>query len=76
MDPQAAMLRSQLLPFFPTKEEGPIPYAEIDEEQEGNKTKANGEAGQQKRLAARGGVWVRKPRSSRKGSGGEPIAQF
>ena len=66
LDPKAAMLKSQLELFFPhlngtASGDG---FAEFDaEEQVG---------GTSKRIRLReGGVWVRKPRSSRPGSGGE-----
>jgi len=54
------MLRSQLESFFPAQsfQHG---FAEFDYSDSGNVVKINPEAG---------GVWVRKPRSSRKGSGG------
>jgi hypothetical protein len=79
-DPHAAMLRSQLRLFFP----GP---SSIEEEADGFREfdDAAEEGGyledklEQSRIGAqgfdtkgrRGGVWVRKPRSSRPGSGGK-----
>lgn len=79
-DPHAAMLRSQLRLFFP----GP---SSIEEEADGFREfdDAADEGGyledklEQSRIGAqgfdtkgrRGGVWVRKPRSSRPGSGGK-----
>lgn len=59
LDPQAAMLRSQLATFFP----GPPPGHDVDEDGD-----TVGKPGYD-RMGRRGGVWVRKPRSSRKGSG-------
>jgi tRNA (cytidine32/guanosine34-2'-O)-methyltransferase len=80
LDPHAGMLRSQLRLFFP----GPL---SIDEEHSGFEEFDNdpiegscvelemeksriGKQGFDMR-GRRGGVWVRKPRSSRQGSGGE-----
>ena len=80
LDPHAGMLRSQLRLFFP----GPL---SIDEEDSGFEEFDNdpiegscveleleksriGKQGFDMR-GRRGGVWVRKPRSSRQGSGGE-----
>jgi len=80
LDPHAGMLRSQLRLFFP----GPL---SIDEEHSGFQEFDNdpiegscheleleksriGKQGFDMR-GRRGGVWVRKPRSSRQGSGGE-----
>jgi len=80
LDPHAGMLRSQLRLFFP----GPLG---IDEEHGGFEEFDNdsiegscveleleksriGKQGFDMR-GRRGGVWVRKPRSSRQGSGGE-----
>lgn len=82
LDPHAGMLRSQLRLFFP----GPL---EIEAEGEGfgefedTETEGRciddvlesgriGKAGYDTK-GRRGGVWVRKPRSSRQGSGGEHI---
>lgn len=60
LDPQAAILRSQLSTFFP----GPPPGQDIDEDEDDMAGKPGYD-----RIGRRGGVWVRKPRSSRKGSG-------
>ena len=80
LDPKAAMLRSQLQPFFPgppTKdffgefdEPASIPELDttsLDRPQQGEPSSPR--VGHDL-LGRRGGVWVRKPRSSRKGSGG------
>jgi tRNA (cytidine32/guanosine34-2'-O)-methyltransferase len=84
LDPQGEMLRSQLQLFFPGPDDGAKGYEEFDEEnlnklggdglsKEGSRpTAINGGVGHDT-VGRRGGVWVRKPRSSRKGSGGEYI---
>jgi tRNA (cytidine32/guanosine34-2'-O)-methyltransferase len=82
LDPHAGMLRSQLRLFFPGPLEIEIQgegFGEFDEtETEGRciddelERERVGKAGYDTR-GRRGGVWVRKPRSSRQGSGGEQI---
>ncbi|BEJ12474.1 hypothetical protein CspHIS471_0209340 [Cutaneotrichosporon sp. HIS471] len=81
LDPKASVLRSQLRAFFPGPEAGECgPYdewAEFDDvEVEAIETSNALSAGSASSPASgfdafgrRGGVWVRKPRSSRKGSG-------
>ncbi|RXK40771.1 CAMK protein kinase [Tremella mesenterica] len=85
LDPQGAMLRSQLQPFFPgpptdqfydefddqsTVAEDLIPMENVASQTIDDKPgePSSPEAGFDL-LGRRGGVWVRKPRSSRKGSG-------
>ncbi|KAL7418693.1 hypothetical protein Q5752_006376 [Cryptotrichosporon argae] len=66
LDPRAEHLRSQLRCFFPSTSadtDGHSAYAEIDEDE------VDGERQRMDVDAERSGVWVRKPRSSRKGSG-------
>lgn len=66
LDPQADMLRSQVAPFFRA------PEARSDGEYDGSETgedASRGKDGYDLR-GRRGGVWVRKPRSSRPGSSG------
>lgn len=87
LDPSAALLRSQLRAFFPGPPPGDQQSShpdvcEIDdtrtdfehgEEDDGRATSATQSSwgpGYDS-FGRPGGVWVRKPRSSRKGSGGE-----
>jgi hypothetical protein len=58
------MLRSQLESFFPGQSSHAA-YSEFDE---------NESASTDQKATRAGGVWVRKPRSSRKGSGGGCVA--
>ena len=83
LDPTASVLRSQLRAFFP----GPAPgesaqgggdFEEFDGDSENvaepdvpSSASASTTAPGYDAFGRRGGVWVRKPRSSRKGSGGE-----
>ncbi|WWC58150.1 uncharacterized protein I303_100685 [Kwoniella dejecticola CBS 10117] len=82
LDPQAALLASQLRCFFPGPKGSDDTYEEFDVPDETNAEAADGDtrepmdatssqAGQEgyDTRGRRGGVWVRKPRSSRKGSG-------
>ncbi|CAK9785555.1 kinase-like protein [Cutaneotrichosporon oleaginosum] len=81
LDPKASVLRSQLRAFFPGPEAGEggpdDEWAEFDDvELEAIETENVPSAGSSSSPASgfdafgrRGGVWVRKPRSSRKGSG-------
>lgn len=82
LDPHASMLRSQLQLFFPgplriEEDDVEAAYAEFDDTTE-SPTRIEdvweesriGKPGYDAR-GRRGGVWVRKPRSSRPGSGGE-----
>lgn len=75
LDPQASMLKSQLEVFFASPPNMDGDYKEFDEENEVGESgriqdKSHiGKPGFDQR-GRRGGVWVRKPRSSRKGSGG------
>ncbi|WVF65927.1 hypothetical protein IAT40_000665 [Kwoniella sp. CBS 6097] len=88
LDPQAALLASQLRCFFPappatSSEEVSFEEFDSQEEQAADASRdvpsaKSGDSGGQKAnigkegydaLGRRGGVWVRKPRSSRKGSG-------
>ncbi|WRT63822.1 uncharacterized protein IL334_000747 [Kwoniella shivajii] len=80
LDPQASLLASQLKCFFPGPMTSEVTYKEFDlsaEEEESmeveiqedeTRTGNVGKAGYDMR-GRRGGVWVRKPRSSRAGSG-------
>ncbi|ORY34243.1 kinase-like domain-containing protein [Naematelia encephala] len=80
LDPKAAMLRSQLRTFFPgPSSDAGDAFAEFDDNEadsmsgmdrraERDGKTGNGSVGYDT-LGRRGGVWVRKPRSSRKGSG-------
>lgn len=81
LDPHASMLRSQLQLFFPAPlriENDVHEYAEFDDSRSEGITRIEdlweqssiGKQGYDKR-GRRGGVWVRKPRSSRPGSGGQ-----
>lgn len=86
LDPKASVLRSQLRAFFPSPEAGEggpdDEWAEFDDvEVEAIETgdapstgSASSPASGFDAFGRRGGVWVRKPRSSRKGSGGASIA--
>lgn len=82
LDPKASILRSQLRTFFPGPDAGEGPddeWAEFDDVEvvavdvDGPPTtgSASSPAAGFDAFGRRGGVWVRKPRSSRKGSGGE-----
>ena len=64
------MLRSQLQPFFPEREDR-APFAEFGEDTAEDKEDIPVPSKAQSSGPLGGGVWVRKPRSSRKGSGGE-----
>ncbi|KAK4686835.1 tRNA (cytidine32/guanosine34-2'-O)-methyltransferase, partial [Tremellales sp. Uapishka_1] len=69
LDPKAALLRSQLRSFFPTPPsssesgrdaEDYKEFDDVEQAEDGHRVEGSGR---------RGGVWVRKPRSSRQGSG-------
>jgi len=85
LDPHAGMLRSQLRLFFPGPlgiDEEDIGFQEFDDNSdEGDSVEdelersRTGKQGYDTR-GRRGGVWVRKPRSSRQGSGGESSTAF
>lgn len=70
-DPQGHILASQMSPFFLSP--NPAAGDTILDETEGNPYEAEGgcELRGYDRFGRRGGVWVRKPRSSRSGSAGE-----
>lgn len=63
LDPKGERLREGMKVFFRAEEDQGEWFEEYDDENE------NPRAGQDG-MGRRGGVWVRKPRSSRKGSGG------
>lgn len=67
LDPRGERLREGMKVFFRSEEDDGEWFEEYDDEREEGSggTKGSDEMGR------RGGVWVRKPRSSRKGSGGE-----
>ncbi|WVW81818.1 hypothetical protein I302_103815 [Kwoniella bestiolae CBS 10118] len=83
LDPQAALLASQLRCFFPGPSSSEDEYVEFDLQEADDKDQEDIEGGMDVDQDAspnagnegydlrgrRGGVWVRKPRSSRKGSG-------
>lgn len=82
LDPTAAVLRSQLSTFFAGPEPGEIDghpeIAEFDDsamlnghERSDSAASASTAVPGFDAFGRRGGVWVRKPRSSRQGSGGE-----
>lgn len=70
LDPHAAGLREQVRVFFPGEEDEGGWFEEYDQEEDGDEEGAKKGFGKDME-GRRGGVWVRKPRSSRKGSGGE-----
>lgn len=81
LDPHASMLRSQLQLFFPAPlriDDDIDGFAEFDDSQAEQSVRIEdvweksriGQQGYDMR-GRRGGVWVRKPRSSRPGSGGQ-----
>lgn len=85
LDPHASMLRSQLQLFFPAPlriDDDIDGFAEFDDSQSDQKLRIEdvweksrvGQHGYDMR-GRRGGVWVRKPRSSRPGSGGQSRLQ-
>ena len=80
------MLRSQLELFFsapvvcPSSDEKPRGYDDFDDVDREMQAESSAMARNKGKVGfdsegRRGGVWVRKPRSSRKGSGGESTGQ-
>lgn len=85
LDPHAGMLRSQLRLFFPgplSIDEEDVGFQEFDaDSSEGRSIEDDLEKSRIDKQGydtrgRRGGVWVRKPRSSRQGSGGEPPQMY
>lgn len=88
LDPKASVLRSQLRTFFPGPDSGQdspddewaefddVEVEAIDIDHPPPTGSSSSPSSGFDAFGRRGGVWVRKPRSSRKGSGGESIAAW
>ncbi|ORX34784.1 kinase-like domain-containing protein [Kockovaella imperatae] len=68
-DPKATMLQSQLRGFFPGDFSSPAFEDMTEEEEEGEMEEEKKEASERKTDCPQSGVYIRKPRSSRVGSG-------
>lgn len=73
LDPRGEKLREGVKVFFRAEEDEGEWFEEYDDEEEAEGEVRSGPEVDQ--MGRRGGVWIRKPRSSRKGSGGKLLAR-